>query len=101
MHNSLAPFGPWREGLDPTERVTQLRSLAALATTFCGSRHPLVRALRAAERDQEAAAEALVLIDRLPTLRRRQMLAVFGRIACQRSPREATRPQRAIETARR
>ena len=101
MTSSTPLFGPWRVGLDPTERVAQLRSLAALAATFCGSRHPLVRALRAAERDQEAAAEALVLIDRLPTLRRRQMLAVFGRITWRRGRREATRPQRATETARR
>jgi len=44
-----APFGPWSPGVDPVERVAQLRSLAGLAAVFCGSHHPLVAELRAAE----------------------------------------------------
>jgi hypothetical protein len=48
-------FGPWSPGVDPVERVAQLRCLAGLAAVFLISRHPLVAALIAAEADNEAA----------------------------------------------
>jgi hypothetical protein len=73
-------FGPWSPGLDPIERVAQLRALAALVLVFLGLRHPLVETLRAAEADSDAAARALHMLDRLPTLRQRRLLSVFARV---------------------
>ncbi len=75
----------------------------ALAAVFAGLDSPLVGALRAAEQDHAAAGEALALLDRLPTLRRRRLLATFGAVTwprprrrgkheCQ-SPRSAIGPQ--------
>jgi hypothetical protein len=79
--SALPPtFGPWRPDLDPVERIAQLRSLAGLAMVFLGPKHPLVETLRAAERDDEAAVQALAMLDTLPSLTRRRMLATFARI---------------------
>jgi hypothetical protein len=77
---SPLPFGPWVVGIAPAERIAQLRALAALAAVFLGSAHPLVEMLRAAERDDDAAAQALALLDRVPSLTGRRMLATFCRV---------------------
>jgi hypothetical protein len=87
-------FGPWSPGLDSMERLAQLRCLAGLAAGFVGSGNPLVAALRAAERDGETAARALELLDRVPSLTRRRLLATFGAVTwprhCRpRSPKQA------------
>jgi hypothetical protein len=71
-------FGHWVEGIGPYERKAQFRSLAALAAAFNGSAHPLVGALRDAERNPAAADQALAILNELPALRRRKMLSVFG-----------------------
>jgi hypothetical protein len=73
-------FGPWSPGLDPIERRAQLRSLATLAAAFLGSSAPVVAALRAAERDEAAAAHALQLLNTVPALKRRRLLSVFGAV---------------------
>ena len=73
-------FGPWVADLDPVERAKQFRSLAALSAVFLGSGHPLVAELRAAETSEEAAAQALELINHIPSLTRRTLLSVFGAI---------------------
>jgi hypothetical protein len=82
------PFGPWVPGIDPVERKMQFRSLASLAAAFFGANHPLVRELRCAETDNEAAARALAMLDSTPTLIKRKMLSVFGAITW---PRRAPR----------
>jgi hypothetical protein len=82
------PFGPWIPGLDPIERTAQFRSLASLAALLIGSHHPLISALRQAERDGDAAAQAIKLLDSLPALTRRRMLSTFGAVTWPRSPRE-------------
>jgi hypothetical protein len=73
-----APFGPWSPGLSAEERKAQFRSLTALAAAFNGAVHPLVAALRDAERDEASAAHALDVLNALPALTRRRMLSVFG-----------------------
>jgi hypothetical protein len=73
-------FGPWSPGLESVERVAQRRCLAGLAAVFLGSGHPLIVELRAAERDSDAVARALELLDRVPSLTRRRMLSVFGAV---------------------
>ncbi len=73
-------FGPWVPGIPEHERRAGLRALACLCAVFGGMGHPAVAALRRAELDPDAAGEALALFDRLPTLRRRQVVATYARI---------------------
>jgi hypothetical protein len=75
-----APFGPWSPGIAQAERIAQLRSLAALAAVLVGSGHQLVAELRAAETDRDAAERALALLDALPRLTQRRLIATFGAI---------------------
>lgn len=78
---SAALFGPWLPGLGEPERLARWRSLRALAMVYCGATHPLTVALRAAERDPAAAAQALRCLDALPALRRRRVLATYAALA--------------------
>jgi hypothetical protein len=79
--STVGAFGPWSpDVVDPTEKVAQLRSLAALSAAFLGSSHPLVDTLRKAEADNTAATEALQLLDALPSLTKRRLLSTFGAI---------------------
>jgi hypothetical protein len=73
-------FGPWRNEIEPVERIAQLRSLAALAAIYLGSNHNLVVQLRNAENNDEALKTAGALLDRIPALTRRRLLATFGAI---------------------
>jgi hypothetical protein len=73
-------FGPWSPSVDPVEQIAQLRSLAALAAVSVGSGHELVAELRAAETERDAADRALKLLDALPSLRQRRLIATFGAI---------------------
>jgi hypothetical protein len=75
-----APFGPFVPHVDRVEKIAMFRSLACLSAAFFGIDHPLVTELRAAETDNDAAARALALLDRTPTLTRRRMLSVFMRV---------------------
>jgi len=74
-------FGPWSPAIKPVGRIAQLR--CGLAAAFCGSAHPLVGTLRAAEAESEVAVQALAMLDRVPSHRR--MLAVFARVTWRRS----------------
>jgi hypothetical protein len=71
-------FGPWVPGIGADERKAQFRSITALAAAFCGSGSPVVAAMRAAEHDEAAAADALLALNSLPALTRRRLLSVFG-----------------------
>jgi hypothetical protein len=90
-------FGPWRRDVDPAERLADLRALRALTFTLCGPRHPLIRALHAAETgDADTLAAALREIDALPALPRRRLLSSFaalsGPIASPEPPRRKEKP---------
>jgi hypothetical protein len=71
-------WGPWRLPLDHPERVPQFRSLAALARVFQFSRADLVAALRQAETDDDAADRAFQILNEVPTVPRRRIVATFG-----------------------
>jgi hypothetical protein len=73
-------FGPWAPDVEADERRRQFRSLAALAAAFTGSGSALVLALREAERDDNAAARALEILNDLPSLTRRRILSTFGAV---------------------
>jgi len=47
-------YGLWSPTINQAERGKQLRSLSALAAVYCGSSHPIVAELRAAEVDPMA-----------------------------------------------
>ena len=83
-------FGPWSPHVGPIERTAQFRSLAALAAMSVGSGHQLVAELRAAETDRDAAQRALALLDALPSLTRRRLIATFGAITFR--PASAKKP---------
>jgi hypothetical protein len=71
-------FGPFRPGIDPIERIAQLRSLAAFAHVYAG-RNPVVEKLRAAESGEpHALTDALRCLDTMPALKRRHILAAFA-----------------------
>jgi hypothetical protein len=86
MTGPAAPFGPWAPNVNPVERVAQLRALCALAAVYCGSSHQLVGELRAAETDRDATERALALLDALPSLTRRRLIATFGAITVRPVP---------------
>jgi hypothetical protein len=73
-------FGPWVPGIPEPDRRAGLRALAALASVFCGSRDPVVEALRKAELAPEAADQALALFEKIPTRRRREILASYAAV---------------------
>jgi hypothetical protein len=63
---------------DPVERAGQVGRLCGIAAMLLRSSHPLVALLRQAERDEAALAQAIDIIDALPTLTRRRLIASFG-----------------------
>lgn len=71
-------FGPWAGALDPVERVARLRCMRALAAVHVGFDHELTRALAEGERSRAAATRALVVLEALPALPRRRILASFA-----------------------
>jgi hypothetical protein len=73
-------FWPLSPDVTPVEKVAQLRALCALTAVFAGSGHPLIDMLRRSETDHDAAAEALAMFDRLPSLRRRHIISTFAAI---------------------
>jgi hypothetical protein len=70
-------FGPWAAGIDHAERLARLRSMRALALVLVRCSPDFIAALRAAETDEEALDRAADLLNRLPTLFRRRMLATY------------------------
>jgi hypothetical protein len=63
---------------DPVERAGQIGRVCGIAAMLLRSTHPLVALLRQAERDDRALAKALDMVDALPTLARRKLIASFG-----------------------
>jgi hypothetical protein len=80
-------FWPLSPDVTSVEMVAQLRALCALVAAHCGSSHELVSTLRQAEHDADAAARAMELFDRLPSLRRRHIISTLAAIM---SPRRAS-----------
>ena len=74
----VGPFSPTLR--DQVERVAQLRGMSTAAFMLLGPRHPLWRLLRAAETDEMAFVQAQEMVEALPSLRRRQLLATFSRV---------------------
>jgi len=74
-------FGPWVPGLSDGERQARWRSLAALAMVFLGPLHPLVRTCVAAEGDPVAADTAWAILEGLPALRKRRLLATYAALS--------------------
>ncbi len=65
MPTERAMFGPWRPDLEPAERITRFRAMAALAAVFTGG-HPIVRELLDAEQDPGAADRSLAMLEAYP-----------------------------------
>jgi hypothetical protein len=86
--SSAGPFGPWSPTCDRIERGKQLRTLASIAYLRLGPRHPLVAELRAAEHDPMALVRAQDLVDALPPLPRRRLIATFSAITWPAQPKK-------------
>lgn len=74
-------FGPWAADLDPIERAARLRGLRAVALVYARRQAGFISALARAERDGAALAEAGRLLDAIPPLYRRRMLAAYAQLA--------------------
>jgi hypothetical protein len=83
----IQAFGPWAVGLEAGERLARTRAMRALAGVFCHHHRKFVDALRAAETDPAALADALRLLDELPALNRRRLLASYGAVATNKQVR--------------
>lgn len=79
-------FGPWADALPETEFTARLRSLRALALVYVGPHHPIVSALRDAELDPIRLAHAATILETLPALRLRRMLATYAELTQPRRP---------------
>ena len=66
-------------GIDETERRARLRELRALAVVYLGANHPATRSIGEAIADPAAIEAALTLLDGVPALRRRRLLAATAR----------------------
>lgn len=77
MTAGILSYGPWSQE-DEIERGKQLRTLAAIAHLQLGANHPLVAQLRAAETDPICLTRAREIIEALPALTRRHLLAAFS-----------------------
>ena len=74
-------FGPWRDGIDPAERLARLRSMRAIAHLCLGPRgDALTDALRLSERNPDHLPAALTALDALAPLDRRTVLASFANL---------------------
>jgi hypothetical protein len=73
-------WGPFSPTCHRDQRVPQLRTLAAIAYLRLGPHHPLVAELKAAETDAMAFVRAQELLERLPALQLRHILATHAAI---------------------
>ena len=74
-----ADWGPFAPGLDHAEALARTRSLRALVNAFAGPHgRACAAALRDAETDPVALHRAADLLDRLPTIPRRHVLAAYA-----------------------
>jgi hypothetical protein len=76
MAGTAEPFGPFRD-MDPCERTAQLRCLRTLVRTHWPLAE-LERGLRDCETDYGRLGPTLKLLDAVPTLQRRRILATFA-----------------------
>ncbi len=72
---SDAPFGPWRVGLPPAERVAAFRELRALCFAHLGGKHEILPLLRRAQFSPADAEAALAAFDKIAPLPRRRIVA--------------------------
>ncbi|NUB05631.1 hypothetical protein FW320_05490 [Azospirillum sp. Vi22] len=80
-------WGPWAPAIDGTERAARCRCLGALVRVYAGpAAAPLIRALRAAEGNDNALFEAATLLDQLPARQRRGVLATYSALHDPRGP---------------
>jgi hypothetical protein len=81
--------GPWTPApIEAAERKAQFRAIQVAVRVLAGPQYDdLVRELRAAETDADAAGRALTLFDRLPSLMRRKILSVLCSVAWPRPRR--------------
>jgi hypothetical protein len=77
LHPFASVFGPDLQA-DPIDRAGQVGRVCGIVVMLLGSRHHLVALLRRAERDERALAKALDIIEVLPTLTRRRLIASYG-----------------------
>jgi hypothetical protein len=75
-----AAYGPWSPTATPEDRTKQLNTLVAVVHMQLGPQHPLIGELRRAETDRIAFRRAQELIEVLPPLHRRRLLATFQAI---------------------
>jgi hypothetical protein len=73
-------FGPFAPGLDQAERLARIRALRALAGVFAHRFPSFGQALLRAESEPAALDEALRLLDQLPALNRRRLLASYSNL---------------------
>jgi hypothetical protein len=71
------------------EDRARVRCMQGIAASVIGPGHPLIAAMRAAETDRLAAERAREILDGLPTLIRRRVLATYMRLTWPR--RRSTR----------
>jgi hypothetical protein len=74
-------FGPWADGIDVAERVARLRALRAFAMVWARPQQDFISALARAESDPAALATAAALLNEIPALPRRRMLASYGALS--------------------
>ena len=72
-------FGPWRDGIDPAERLARLRSMRAITRLTLGPRGAaFTKALHRAETDPAQLEPALIRLNALAATDRRHVLASFA-----------------------
>lgn len=64
--------------LPTSERLARLRALQCLVHVLAGPQHPSLDLLAMAESNPKHLDRAAQLFDEIPSLRRRQILSVFG-----------------------
>jgi hypothetical protein len=74
------------DGVPEAERMARCRELRALSLVYLGPRHPVTIALAAAVADPAATDRALTVLDALPALRRRRLLASYGALLWTKEP---------------
>jgi hypothetical protein len=78
LRMTVGAFGPWIPNLQPVEERAQLRLIAGVAASFIDTSHPIIATLRRAEGDASAKAEALRMLNVLPSLTRRTIMSTYA-----------------------
>jgi hypothetical protein len=71
-------------GLPEAEQAVRCRELRALALVYLGLRHPATVALAKAIADPAVGPRALALLDTVPALPRRRLLAIYAALIAPR-----------------